>query len=104
MAEGRSRGRWKSRKDNEGTTEEGSLVVEEMLITRRGMSMVVSAIGGKSWGSRAFTVVKGGFVNGVKGLGGEGRRKSIGGWGMHRVEAEIASFSRVSEAGCTRPE
>ena len=47
----------------------------------RDMSKVVSAIGGKSWGSRAFTVVKGGFVNGVKGLGGEGRRKSIGGWG-----------------------
>ena len=71
------------------------------MITRRGMSKVVSAIGGKSWGSRAFTVVKGGFVNGVKGLGSEGRRKSIGGWGMHRVEAEIEGFSRVSEAGLT---
>ena len=54
-------------------------MAEEMLITGRGMSRVVSAIGGKSWGSRAFTVVKGGFVNGVKGLEGEGRRKSIGG-------------------------
>ena len=76
-------------------------MAEERLITGRGMSMVVSAIGGKSWGSRAFTVVKGGLVNGVKGLGGEGRRKSIGGWGVRRVEVEIEGFSGVSEAGLT---
>lgn len=76
-------------------------MAEETLITGRGMSKVVSAIGGKSWGSRAFTVVKEGFVNGVKGLGSEGRRKSIGGWGVRRVEAEIASFSGVSEASLT---
>ncbi len=60
--------------------------------SRRDMSMVVSAIGGKSWGSRAFTVVKEGFVNGVKGLGGEGRRKSIGGWGCAEWKRKVQVF------------